>query len=509
MTIKRQMLVWMMILCLVPLSGRAENETVEWFTGSGDVYNSLGEHFCFEVEDGHAVLTQYWIEDTGRQPSEILVPAALGGYQLTVIEWGAFDAADLRDTGHRYNDRKVERIVLPEGVVTLENGAFLCAYVERIELPASLTEISTEGMTFYNIGAEIVFPNGNPNYQSVNGFLIDTRDQALLYCDEEAAEHPLPSVARIEKNALFNYVFNDVSERTELVFPDSVTYIGGFNAYDDPIEKYRIERVIIPSGVIEIDDFAFYWCDANEIVLNEGLRRIGAFAFSAVDLQAFDVPSSVEWIGYGATDSDIPAAIGPDCKQETKAEFCVRYGIHDLADAEVVERSASPLRMLEIVEADGEEYLRVTLLDSSGSVFTTKALPAFTSLDTFHDGGVTILMDVPVDLPEEADWDAARNSPETFDWDLVSDSEEMFLTFVFVDGEWWLSGATNSQDWYFTVTDGTITFDDFYDYDGPWQWQTSGDIRLTEIHLPDLEDLVAEYNAAMPNRYSLHPEDFE
>ena len=507
---KRLMLVWVMILCLMPLGAWAENETVEWFTGSGDMYNSLGEHYCFRIEDDHAVLTQYWVEDTDRQPSEILVSAALGGHPLTIIGWGAFDAADLRDTGHWYNDRKVERIILPEGVTTLENGAFLCANdVERIELPASLTEISTEGMTFYNIGAEIVFPNGNPNYQSVNGFLIDTRDQALLYCDEEAAEHPLPSVARIEKNALFNYVFNDASERTELVFPDSVTYIGGFNAYDDPIAKSRIERVIIPSGVTEIDDFAFYWCDATEIVLNEGLRRIGSFAFSAVDLQALGIPSSVEWIGYGATDPDIPTVIGPDCHGETKAEFCSRYRIHDLADAEVVERSASPFRMLEIVEADGEQHLRVTMLDGSGSVFTTKALPAFTNLDTFHDGGVPILMHVPVDLPEEADWDAARNSPETFDWDLVSDSEAMFLTFVFVDGEWRLSGATNSQDWYFTVTDGTITFDDFYDYDGPWQWQTTGEFRLTEIYLPDLKNLVTEYDAAMPDRYSLHPEDFE
>ena len=212
-----------MILCLVPLGAWAEEKTIEWFSGSGDMYNSRGEHYCFRIEDDHAVLTQYWIEDTDRQPAEILVPAALGGYPLTVIGWGAFDAADLRDTGHRYNDRKVERIVLPEGVVTLENGAFLCAYVERIELPASLTEISTEGMTFYSIGAEIVFPNGNPNYQSVNGFLIDARDQALLYCDEEAAEHPLPSVARIEKNALFNYVFltcyDDAGNKTLIKTP--------------------------------------------------------------------------------------------------------------------------------------------------------------------------------------------------------------------------------------------------------------------------------------------------
>ena len=91
-----------MILCLVPLGAWAEEKTIEWFSGSGDMYNSRGEHYCFRIEDDHAVLTQYWIEDTDRQPPEILVPAALGGYPLTVIGWGAFDAADLRDTGHWY-----------------------------------------------------------------------------------------------------------------------------------------------------------------------------------------------------------------------------------------------------------------------------------------------------------------------------------------------------------------------------------------------------------------------
>ena len=81
---KRRMLVWVMILCLVPAGGWAEEEAIEWFSGSGDIYNSLGEHYCFRIEDDHAVLTQYWVEDMARQPSEILVPAALGRYPLTV-----------------------------------------------------------------------------------------------------------------------------------------------------------------------------------------------------------------------------------------------------------------------------------------------------------------------------------------------------------------------------------------------------------------------------------------
>ena len=82
---KRLMLVWVMILCLMPLGAWAEEEAIEWFTGSGDMYNSLGVHYCFRIEDDHAVLTQYWVEDNDRQPSEILVPAVVDVHGQVVM----------------------------------------------------------------------------------------------------------------------------------------------------------------------------------------------------------------------------------------------------------------------------------------------------------------------------------------------------------------------------------------------------------------------------------------
>ena len=503
---KRIILFSLTIICLVvTFVAFAETGEIKWFSGTDEVYNSLGEHFRYEAEDDHAVLIQYWIENPDLQPSEVMVPAELNGYPLTVIGWGAFDTLDLRDTGHRYNDQKVERIVLPEGVVTLENGAFLWASVDRIELPTSLTEISPEGLTFFNISAEITFPNGNPMFQSENGFLINTRNNSLLYCDKEASEKQLPMVSRIENNALFNYI----PGKNILEFPDSVIYIGSFNAYNGPLAANSLQTIIVPSSVTEIGDFAFYGSTAKTIVLSDGLQRVGSYAFSSTGIHEIGFPATVNWIGYNATDPSVQltSTPGATCRQETKAEYCARFGILAHANAEVIELSASPMRVLEIIEEDDIRYLRVTRLDDQRMVFTTDALPPFTSLDTYHDGGITILMDIPVDLPEEADWDEARKSPETFDWDLIEDSEAYRLTFDFIDSEWRLVGATNSQDWYFSVRDGVYVFDDYYEYDCGWQWEITGEDRLTEIVFSRLEEMVVAYDEAMPERFSIQPWD--
>ena len=120
---KRLMLVWVMMLCLLPLGAWAEEEAVEWYTGSGEMYNSLGEHYCFRIEDGHAVLTDYRVDPDADQPTIVHVPDTLGGVPLTVIDSNAFN-----NEGDSYDGTKVECITIPEGVVELRSDAFQCAH---------------------------------------------------------------------------------------------------------------------------------------------------------------------------------------------------------------------------------------------------------------------------------------------------------------------------------------------------------------------------------------------
>lgn len=319
---KRMMMVWVMLLCLVMPGSRAEEETVEWFGEPGETYNSRGEHFRYEVRDDHAVLTWYWMEKDKPQPPVIEVPAALGGYPLTAIGWCAFDnwdADEFPDGWHQaYDGRQVECIVIPEGVTALEDGAFCEAeYVGTIRLPSTLKKIHP-GLCFEHVSAEISFPSGNLVFRVEDGFLIDGEQDALIYCSPAAREHPLPRVARVETHALDNYH----GGRTVLAFPDSVEYIGGYNAYDN----VDLETIIVPGSVVEIADLGLYCNSATSIVLHEGLKRIGAFAFSETNAGRIIVPATVEWIGYGAFmwEGLEPVIRNPDCVWETEEQYLSR-----------------------------------------------------------------------------------------------------------------------------------------------------------------------------------------
>lgn len=284
---KRLVLICLLILCLVPSGGWAESSDVEWFTGIGEVYNALGEHFSYEIEGDHAVLTRYSVDSGKPQPARVVVPDTLNGRPVTAIDGGAFNNYVLSYDGH-----KVECLILPEGVTELRAYAFECAHgVKRIELPSTLDKIAP-GDLFYHVHAEISFPNGNPFYKVENGFLIDTRTESLLYCNPSAQTLQLPRVRRIEHSALSNYSFYQET----LEFPDSVEYIGPYNAYD----CVNLKKIIVPGSVIELADHALCINSAEEIILNEGLQKIGADALFETDDLSITVPSTVTWIGYSS-----------------------------------------------------------------------------------------------------------------------------------------------------------------------------------------------------------------
>ena len=481
-------------LCLALPTG-AEEVSVTWTDGKNEVSNSLGEHFGFRVEDGQAVLTGYWVERDKHQPAVISVPAAAGGDPLTAIGPGAFDNYDSREFPDglypAYDGKAVECIVIPEGVTRLDEGAFICAhFVGRIELPSTLDTIET-GDTFHHVTAEIVFPNGSPCYRTDNGFLTDSRTESLLYCDPDAWEEPLPRVKRIETEALDNYS----DQQTSLEFPDSVEYIGSFNAYDCP----DLERITVPGSVTELADSAFECNAASEIILHEGLRRIGSRAFADTEVEAITIPATVTWIGFepfGWTELDELdfVLLNPDCVFETEEQYHTREWTEATRDAEVLDTSdAWPLRKAEIIREKEEDrrFLRITMRDGSGLMSLSTLLPPFTVLDEVHAGDTTVLLSYPVGIPADAGWED------------VDVAEAFFLTFGYLDGTWRLTSATNGWDWQAEVRDGVWLFNDFYAPADAWEWETAGEDRLTEFIFSDLEKMVAAYNEVRPGRDSL------
>ena len=485
---KRILPALLIVLCCF---AAASAEPEAFFTAPLQVVNDRGEHFCYELDENDgAILTDYWLPEGAEQPAVIEVPSMLDGHPLTAIGWAAFDSWNAFKSPdgwqNKYNGEAVERIIIPEGVTTLLEGAFLEANdVPAISLPSTLTEIST-APCFTGAHAEIEFPNGNEYYSIENGFLIDRRTESLLYCAPSAREQPLPRVRRIEDTALSNYSY----WQKVLKFPDSVEYIGSSNAYG----CVSLEQIIVPSSVIELADYALYGNSVTNIVLNEGIKRIGAFAFGEIKAKAITVPASVEWIGYGAFLWSEPVLLNPDCAQETQGQYNSRIWSANTRDWAVLYTSdAFPARKPEIIQNEnGLTFLRVTMQD--GQVFLSNPFTATVELDEYHASDVHILMSYLVNLPDETEQEEGN------------EYADYFLTFEYRDGDWWLTHFTDGQTWTAEAADGGFAFNDYWNpsEDSMWTYRMTG--RLTELYFDVLTDAAERYLQVMAARESGIPE---
>ena len=135
-------------------------------------------------------------------------------------------------------------VEIPNTVTTIEDGAFLTNNLTHIDIPDSVTSLS--GNAF------------NDNQ------LVD--EDAFIYARKSGGGE----------------------DRTRIVG------YGGVNKTD----------VIVPEGVLIIDDYAFSSCGISKITLPDGLTTIGSFAFSLNNLTTLDIPNTVTSIGYGAINSN-------------------------------------------------------------------------------------------------------------------------------------------------------------------------------------------------------------
>ena len=278
-----------------------------------------GEWEYYLTGDG-AVLTNWdysWAEE--HIPEIVELPTMLGGQPLIGVAYNALNTYEMYYT---YNFT----LVIPEGVQWLEDGALQCCHnADALVLPASLVDIA-EGISSH-LCAQITLAEGNPRYTLVDGYLIDTWTDTLIYtCPNAPAE--LPVVRRIGNSALENY---------------GVTT----DAEEDPWEEPWPEvHWVIPEGVEVVGGFLVYDTFITTITLPESLRVIETCAFECVEIESgvIVVPAGVELIQYGAfglysaPDMEI-VLMSPSTHIETAEEYIVRTG----EDPEWVQENAIPI----------------------------------------------------------------------------------------------------------------------------------------------------------------------
>lgn len=163
------------------------------------------------------------------------------------------------------NCKNLTNLRLPEGISSIELGAFLHCDLHSIYIPASVKEIG-------------IYPFvHNSNLTSIQV------DAANTYYD-----------SRNECNAIIETSSNTLIQGCKTtVIPSGIKKIGDF-----AFEFVDLEHMDLPQGLEEISWCAFYGCaNLEEVAFPDGLKSIGRFAYDGcTSLENIVIPASTTYV---------------------------------------------------------------------------------------------------------------------------------------------------------------------------------------------------------------------
>lgn len=240
MGLKRTIVCLLILLCMLPVSGIAEEAERQV---SGDyVYTVL--------KDGSAEIVKY----IGTLPS-VQIPDALDGHPTVSIAADAFEDAE-----------SMTAVSIPDSVETIAGNPFRhCAELVRISVSRS-----------------------HPTLETVNGVLAEKNKRELICYPQgfQAESYAIPdSILSIGAFAFYN-----ASNLLAIAIPASVMHIGD-SAFS---ECYNLKSIVIPNSVVSIGDFAFGECSLmTTVVLSDSVQEMGANPFMGCNyLDNVHIPAS-------------------------------------------------------------------------------------------------------------------------------------------------------------------------------------------------------------------------
>lgn len=193
------------------------------------------------------------------------------------------------------SSRLLTILQLPDGLVVIGDGAFDWSAVEELFLPATLSELASEALTYGINLRHLEVSQDNPMFIATDGVLFNkTGTRLLIYPKQRpATQYFVPtSVESIAPNSFAN------SSLQNITLPDSLRVIES-SAFSQCV---ALEQVRFGNGLHTIGAGAFWNClNLRDCVLPEGLTEIGESAFEACyALPTLSLPDSLTSVGAHA-----------------------------------------------------------------------------------------------------------------------------------------------------------------------------------------------------------------
>lgn len=219
---------------------------------------------------------------------------------------------------------------IPNGVKSIGNYAFRnCSMLITVSLGRRVN-LETIGMNLFygcNSLTSFTLPEGGSTYYTSkkviddNGktyyFLYSSDEKTLIfsapsfqYSEEEPEEgytqEDIYNFFDDEGNLIATeigaYAYSQTSVSTakpidELIIPEGITKIGNGAFFNN-----AIKRVVLPSTLEELGEYAFYGCsNLVEVVFQSNIKRIERFTFyNCSSLTTIELPASLEYLGESA-----------------------------------------------------------------------------------------------------------------------------------------------------------------------------------------------------------------
>ncbi|MEG2074177.1 MAG: leucine-rich repeat domain-containing protein, partial [Angelakisella sp.] len=232
---------------------------------------------------------------------------------LTLTGTGAMADYGTKETPWYLKREAITQIILPEGLTSIGESAFLQTNITDITIPSTVTSIGT--IAFWNcnticteipaavtkIGATAFYGNftltvneGNQAYLAENNVLYNKDKTKLVQVSRLIKEFTIPNTV----TEICDFAMNGCKLLTgTLTMPDSVRTVG-----NGAFGGTNYTGIVLSENMTEIGDAAFSGLPlSGELIIPDTITEIGANAFAKCkSLTEINIPETVTSIGYAA-----------------------------------------------------------------------------------------------------------------------------------------------------------------------------------------------------------------
>ena len=198
----------------------------------------------------------------------LIIPSTYMGKPVTTIAE--------RGLGYILSEPQYNTVTLPDSITTIGNNAFYSNSLKALHIGKGLKNLENESLCDLRLET-ITVDEMNPNFKSVDNVLYTKDGKTLVKYSTEKLDTEFTVPAGIEH--IGPYAFRSCKNLTSIILPNGLKTIelGAFCWSD------HLETINIPEGVTTIGDGVFGYTALTEVIFPDSVTYIGSDIFHFVE----------------------------------------------------------------------------------------------------------------------------------------------------------------------------------------------------------------------------------